>query len=185
MLIVAFQSSLNYSFYRNKTFNMDLILGYYSLSDLGFISFIRQTYTPVSFTSCLQAHEKTNPKPKKKKLKRLSTASYSQIATYCFYWYNSRACKRAGTFSDFQVILPCFKTGGCSKPGQFKRHIEKKDHLLFAAIFNHHKNNILALADSQSHKRGSGTSPCFDYGKKKCLHKVYSWLIMVKQKKKK
>lgn len=59
-------------------------------------------------------------------------------------------------------------------PGQFKPHIEKEDHLLFAAIFNHHKNNILALANSQSHKRGSGSSPCFDYGKKKCLHKVYS-----------
>lgn len=63
---VTFQSSLDYSFYRNNTFNMGFILGYYSLSDPGFISLIRQTYTPVSFTRCLQAHEKPNPNTKKK-----------------------------------------------------------------------------------------------------------------------
>lgn len=38
--------------------------------------------------------------------------------------------------------------------------------MLFTTTFNHHKNNILPLANSQSHKTVSGKDPCFDYIKK-------------------
>lgn len=34
----------------------------------------------------------------------------------------------------------------------------------------------------QSHKTVSGNDPCFDYIRKRCLHKVWSWLRTAKQK---
>ena len=94
-----------------------------------------------------------------------------------------RACKGATDLSDFRGIFTCYKAGGCSNPGRLKIRIRRKDDTLFTAIFNHcKKQGINPLQTLKAIKQWVGQ---VTLKKNNCLHKVCSWLIMVKQTKKK